>query len=322
MLRKKIEHPKEKTRLHPRNRHRERYDFEKLICACPELSPFVRPNLYGDESIDFFDPEAVKTLNKALLKLYYDIEYWDIPKNYLCPPIPGRADYIHLIADMLADSDDGKIPAGPAIRCLDVGVGANCVYPIIGNKEYGWSFVGTDIDPLAIESAGRIIELNSALKGKVELRLQSNPKDIFNGIMQKGERFDVSVCNPPFHASLAEARAGTIRKLSNLTQKKVTRPTLNFGGQSNELWSEGGEERFVGNMVAQSRIFASSCFCFSTLISKESNLMGIYQALRKAEAFDVKTLAMGQGQKTGRIVAWTFLDREQQKQWMDTRWLD
>jgi len=320
MLSKKREHPKIKSQLHPRNKHRERYDFQQLIESSPELAKYVKVNNYDDESVDFFNPEAVKTLNKALLKHYYDIENWDIPQNYLCPPIPGRADYIHYIADLLGSKNNGKIPIGDKIKCLDIGVGANCVYPIIGNKEYGWSFVGTDIDPVAIESANKIVESNPSLKGKIELRLQTNPKDIFRGIFKKYELFDITVCNPPFHASLAEAKAGTIRKLSNLTKKNITRPILNFGGQSNELWYEGGEEKFAETMIRQSKQFSDSCFWFSTLISKESNLRSIYEALRKVEALEVKTIPMGQGNKTGRIVAWTFLPREQQFIWAKTKW--
>jgi 23S rRNA (adenine1618-N6)-methyltransferase len=306
----------EKSGLHPRNKHRERYDFKLLTVSCPELGQFVKLNNYGGESIDFFNPEAVKTLNKALLRHYYSIDYWDIPKNYLCPPIPGRADYIHNIADLLYRNNPeflkGKIPTGTKIKCLDIGVGANCVYPLIGNKEYDWSFIGSDIDPVAIESGKKIVEMNPALMGKIELRLQHNPKDIFKGIIQKDELFDISICNPPFHSSLAEAQSGTVRKLRNLKQKKITKPILNFGGQSNELWCEGGEEKFVGDMISQSKQFSASCFWFSTLISKESNLKNAYKALKRVEVAEIKTIPMSQGNKISRIVAWTFLTRKQQ----------
>jgi len=114
--------------------------------SCPELGVFVKLNDYNDESIDFSNPEAVKMLNTALLKHYYKINHWNIPANYLSPPIPGRADYIHHIAELLGGSNNGKIPTDNKIKCLDIGVGASCVYPIIGNKEYGWSFVGSEID--------------------------------------------------------------------------------------------------------------------------------------------------------------------------------
>lgn len=319
MLPQKREHPKEKIQLHPRNKHRERYNFQQLTASCPELAQFVSLNKFDDESIDFFNPDAVKMLNKALLKHFYNIDYWDIPEGYLCPPIPGRADYIHHIADLLGSSNKGEIPTGKSIKCLDIGVGANCVYPIIGISEYGWTFTGTEIDPVAIDSAGKIIERNPSLKGKVELRLQNNPKDILYGIIRKDERFDLTICNPPFHSSLAEARSGTVRKLSNLTHRKPNKPILNFGGQNSELWCEGGEVGFVDKMVRESKQFSASCFWFSTLISKESNLTSVYDSLRRADPAEVKTIPMGQGNKISRIVAWTFLNQEQQEKWASER---
>jgi len=320
MLQAKREYPKEKVSLHPRNRHRERYDFKLLINSNPELEHFVKLNPYGDESIDFSNPEAVKAINKALLKYYYDVQNWDIPPGYLCPPIPGRADYIHHIADLLGSCNRGKIPVGDQIRCLDVGIGANCVYPIIGNMEYNWSFVGSEIDPVALESARRIIILNPHLTNKVELRLQVNPKNIFDGVIEQYEHFDFSVCNPPFHASSAEAQSGTLRKLANLSSKRVAKPLLNFGGQNSELWCEGGEARFVGDMIRESQRFSASCLWFSTLVSKESNLKNIYEALRKVRVAEVKTIPMAQGNKTSRIVGWTFLTQPEQGKWVDLRW--
>jgi len=320
MLQPNREHPKEKLSLHPRNRHRERYDFKLLIDSCPELAPHVRMNPYSDESINFFDPEAVKALNKALLKYYYNVQYWDIPPGYLCPPIPGRADYIHHIADLLGGCNREKIPSGIQIKCLDVGAGANCVYPIIGNKEYGWSFVGSEIDPVALEAAQRIINLNSNLTDKVALRLQDNSKYIFEGIIEQNERFDLSVCNPPFHASSAEAQSGTMRKLKNLSGRKINNPVLNFGGQQNELWCEGGEVRFVGDMIRESQRFSASCLWFSTLVSRESNLKNCYEALRKVGVAEVKTIPMGQGSKISRIVAWTFLNKDEKERWVKERW--
>lgn len=316
-------HPPEKKELHSRNKHRERYDFQQLVKAYPTLSAFVKVNDYGDESIDFFNPDAVKALNKALLRQDYDITSWDIPVNYLCPPIPGRADYLHYAADLLRDSQSTalkKIPVGEGIVCLDLGIGANCIYPIIGVKEYGWSFIGADIDPIALKSANRIIQANEILKGKVELRQQHQLKNTFQGIIKPNERIDLSICNPPFHASLEEAQAGTLRKLKNLKQTKITKPVLNFGGQQNELWCAGGEERFVKDMIFESRQFRNSCFWFTTLISKQAHLKNVYGTLEKVEALEVRTIGMGQGNKISRMVAWTFLTKAEQSEWINTRW--
>lgn len=217
----------QKTELHPRNRHRSLYDFKQLIKNCPDLAKFVAPNNFGTESIDFTNPLAVKTLNKAILNFFYNIT-WDIPEHFLCPPIPSRADYIHYIADLLSVSEGGIIPRGKKITVLDIGVGANCIYPLIGHREYGWNFVATDIDPQAVSIANGIIKQNG-LTEAVEIRLQKSPANIFEGILKDDNSiFDISMCNPPFHASFSEAIAGTKRKWKNL---KVKSNALNFGGK-------------------------------------------------------------------------------------------
>jgi len=317
MLDNKRTPPAEKTTLHLRNKHRERYNFSDLTKISTELAAFVITNEFNQETIDFFNPEAVKALNKALLKKHYGISNWDIPANYLCPPIPGRADYIHNIADLL--TRNGEIPTGKKIKCLDVGVGANAVYPIIGNAEYQWSFVGSDIDPIAVASVNSLVEKNPQLTGVLEARLQPISTDIFQGIIQPKERFDVTICNPPFHASQADAEAGAQRKLKNLTKSKTPVTKLNFGGQPNELWCEGGEEQFIWRMIVQSKQFATSCCWFTTLVSKESNLNKAYKLLKKAEAITVKTLPMAQGNKQSRILVWSFLTPEEQEKWSNKK---
>jgi len=307
-------------KIHPRNKHEGRYDFAKLIAASPELADHVKPNLRGEDSIDFANPDSVKVLNKAILIAQYGLTDWSIPPKYLCPPIPGRADYIHHMADLLCSSNFGKIPTGNQITCLDVGVGASCIYPIVGQIEYGWSFIASDIDPISIESSQKIVDTNEKLKDQVTLKLQDKKDDILYGIITKDDRIDLSVCNPPFHSSAEDAMTGSSRKVKNLMGGRVKKVTLNFGGQPNELWCEGGERKFVRELIRQSQKFASSCFWYSTLVSKQTNLKGYYEALKNVEAVEVKTIPMGQGNKTSRILAWTFLTKEQQKQWKVAKW--
>ena len=305
----------EKTNLHPRNAHRLGYDFAKLIVSCPELGKFVATNQYEIETIDFSNPEAVKALNKALLIADYDIQNWDIPKNYLCPPIPGRADYIHTVADLLAASNHGVIPQGDTVEGLDIGIGANCIYPIIGNALYGWSFVGTDIDEHAIQNCKKIIEANPKLIDDISLQLQIESRFIFKNIMQSEDRFAFTICNPPFHNSQAEATKSSIRKINNLENTKTTQPVLNFGGQNAELWCDGGELGFITQMIYESVKYPKQCFWFTTLVSKRENLSSIYKTLQKVSPVEVKTFDMAQGQKISRIVAWTFLSKTQQEIW-------
>ena len=307
----------EKTNLHPRNLHRMGYYFEQLITICPELEPFVAINEFNIKTIDFSNPQAVKALNKALLIANYDLQNWDIPKDYLCPPIPGRVDYIHYVADLLASSNNGIIPEGENIQVLDIGIGANCIYPILGNSVYGWSFVGTEIDEIALQNCKKIIEDNPRLIDAVSLQLQTESRFIFKNIITHEDKFALTICNPPFHSSDAEATKSTIRKINNLNPNSIRTqiPVLNFGGQNAELWCDGGELGFITEMIFESAKYPLQCLWFTTLVSKKENLASLYKTLNKVQPAEVKTIEMSQGQKNSRILAWTFMSVAQQKAW-------
>ncbi len=309
-----------KVELHPRNKFKEAYDYKALIKSCPELAAFVKLNEKQQETIDYFNPKAVKTLNKALLKHTYGITHWDIPTNYLCPPIPGRSDYIHYVADILAESNNGTIPLGNQIKVLDLGTGANVIYPIIGHREYNWSFVGSEIDNIAINSAKSIISSNKNLKDRIEIRKQTNAKDYYETIVHKNEYFDLSICNPPFYTSLEEAHGLSKRKVEQLKKESSTETVMNFGGQKNELWCEGGEARFIERMILQSKKWEKQIFWFSTLVAKENHLKRPYELLQKLEATQVKTITMNQGNKISRILAWTFFNQEEATKWAKEKW--
>jgi len=309
-----------KKGLHPRNIHNRRYDFPALIESEPGLAPFVSENPYGDLSVDFSDPGAVVMLNKALLSHFYGVKTWHIPDGYLCPPIPGRVDYIHYMADVLARSNQGTVPKGPAVKGLDIGVGANCIYPIVGSSIYGWDFVGSEVDPVSVRSAEAIVQNNALLQGKIAVRKQASTDHVFKGIIGKNDRFDFTLCNPPFHRSAEEASRGTQRKNRNLHQNKRQKASLNFGGKANELWCEGGETAFVRKMISESRIYAKKVLWFSTLVSKKESLNTIYKALKSVNPAEVETVEMQQGQKVTRIVLWSFHSKSEQRSWAQRRW--
>ena len=270
-----------KTKLHPRNQHREGYDFVRLVAHSPELEAFTISNPLGQTTIDFQDVWAVRMLNRALLKTYYSINFWDIPANYLCPPIPGRVDYIHYLADLLACSNNQEIPRGRNVKALDIGTGASLVYPLTGQSEYSWHFTGVDIDPAAIKSAQQICQFN---KLKITVRRQNIRENIFRGVIEPHDAFHITLCNPPFHASIEQANKGTQRKWRNLGKGHSKK--LNFGGQNAELWCPGGEIKFIASMVEQSMEFADQCLWFSSLVSKKDNLQPLYRILGKAKVAD------------------------------------
>ncbi|MGB1318637.1 MAG: RlmF-related methyltransferase, partial [Flavobacteriales bacterium] len=196
-----------------------------------------------------------------------------------------------------------------------IGTGANCVFPIIGVNEYDWTFVASETDKVALDVAQKIINNNESLKSKVELRHQEKGTQVFKTIIRGEEKYELSICNPPFHSSAQEAMKGSARKVSNLKGKKVKVPVLNFGGQSNELWCEGGEVAFIKNMILESKKYRDSCLWFTTLVAKQKHMKSIEDALSSAGVAETKTIPMGQGNKASRIVAWTFFPFEQRKNW-------
>lgn len=322
--------------MHPRSVHNNGYPFKKLVAVLPELSQYI-VNKYGKLSIDFSNALAVKSLNTALLKYYYGIEKWDVPNRYLCPPVPGRADYVHALADLLADPIYGSLPCnakikqqGKPIHGLDIGTGANLIYPIIASQSYSWLMSATEIDPKAFEHAKSIQTNNSVLKDVVDVRQQLNQHNIFKGVVKQDEYFTFSMCNPPFFKSKKEAIEANQRKNTNLlanrikrnptpnqpphkhqtskqqTYKKYVQPSFNFGGQPNELWCDGGELLFIRNMINESQHFKTQIGFFTTLISNKANIRPIKNELKKVSANKVKVVNMNQGNKVSRFIAWTF----------------
>lgn len=322
---------KGKAGLHANNPHRGRYPFQELVRVLPELKAHVVKNPKGEQSIDFSDPTAVKCLNKALLAHYYGVQAWDIPQGYLCPPIPGRADYIHRAAELLSNECPGL--KHNQIQALDIGVGANCIYPIVASVAYGWRYVGSDVDPVSVKNANQIVANNRSLSGLVTCRLQEQSRFTFQGIIQPGEYYDITTCNPPFHKSLAEAEQGTQRKLRNLNENRAKRgqshqfakpakdanTVLNFGGQKAELWCPGGEASFIKNMAFESRDFGAQVLWFTSLLSKKENVRWMRKNLEKAGAAEARVYEMSQGQKISRFIAWTFQTPEQRARWFKAK---
>ncbi len=320
------------TGLHPRNPHRgsegksDKYDFNRLCQLVPALKEKLITTPRGDTSIDFSDADAVKMLNTGLLYQFYGIQFWDIPTGYLCPAVPGRADYIHNLADLLMLSGQRKEPPkGKKITALDIGAGANCIYPIIGSQAYGWSFVASDSSDVAYNTAKQLVKMNRNLSGRVRCRKQADSQHIFHGVIGKKETFDLTLCNPPFHGSAEEAQAASQRKVDNLAKddavlNETGKAPLNFGGQQPELWCEGGEVGFLQTMIEESKDFAGQCLWFTSLVSRKEHLPELQQLLADAGVAQSKVLEMAQGNKISRILALSFLTPEEHLEWSEISW--
>jgi 23S rRNA (adenine1618-N6)-methyltransferase len=297
---------KNSGQLHSNNIHKDDYIFTDLCEVYKDLKEYVYVNQYGTETIDFANPKAVKAINTALLFKYYNISFWDFPDDNLCPPIPGRVDYIHYLADLLKDSSIHN-----NVSVLDIGTGANCIYPLLGNAVYKWNFVGTDIDKKSIDRAEKILKKNNLLN-VIKLQQQLDVTHIFEGILTTEDKFAATMCNPPFYGSQEEAMRANSRKLEGLGKTDTSR---NFSGKQQELWYKGGEKAFIHTYLYESSMFKTNCFWFSTLVSRKENAESMLSSLKKLGATEIKTIPMHQGNKVTRIVAWTFLTKEEQVNW-------
>lgn len=297
--------------LHPRNQHQGRYDLPQLCRVSPALKPYVQETPAGLKTIDFHDPDAVQALNQALLAKHYQVDFWQIPEGYLCPPIPGRADYIHHLADLI--SGDPQAPAkGKKVHVLDVGTGASGIYPLIACHSYGWRVTASDIDVTAVRCAETVFQSNKPTRDRAKTVQQTDPSRIFSGVIREQDRFSATLCNPPFFSSAKEALEKNRKKRKSLSQGKTTlKAPRNFGGQSKELWCPGGEVGFIKKMIKESREFAQQVGWFTTLVSRGEHLNLLKKTLAAQGTLDIRVIPMGQGQKISRILAWRFLDSGQ-----------
>ena len=300
---------KNSEQLHSNNKHKNGYNFNDLCEVYPDLKEFVFVNQYGTDTIDFANPKAVKAINTALLFKYYNLTFWDFPDDNLCPPIPGRVDYIHYLADLLNASGIHE-----NVKVLDIGIGANCIYPLLGNAEYNWQFIGTDIDKKSLDRAQIILKKNNLIEF-IQLKQQTDSTQIFKGIISESDKFSATMCNPPFYRSQEDAMQANARKLEGLGNRDDVK-TRNFSGKQQELWYKGGEKAFIHTYLYESSMFKTNCFWYSTLVSKKENAESMYSSLKKLGATDIKTIPMHQGNKVTRIVAWTFLNKDEQKEWI------
>lgn len=77
--------------------------------------------------------------------------------------------------DDMAVCDDGEAAAAAAggpkshsCRGIDIGTGASCIYPLLGAKVAGWSFLATEVDGVSAEWAEKNVRSNGLQVGSGE----------------------------------------------------------------------------------------------------------------------------------------------------------
>lgn len=290
--------------FHPRNRHQGAYDFEGLVESYPPLAKHLIEKPEGGLFVNFADPQAVLLLNTAILHRDYGIENWSLPQGYLCPPVPGRADYVHALKDLVSE----KKGSTDSCRILDIGTGAGAIYALLGASIYGWNMVASDINEDALENCRVILEANPALNSKIELRHQADPSRILTGIIGKQETFDATMCNPPFFDSEEAADLANLKKQEKHRSRRIpySIEERTFQGRANERCCKGGERGFIGKLLTESQDHADRCGWFTSLVSRQSTLDHILPKLKATGIEEHRTIPMRHGNKASRILAWRY----------------
>jgi len=291
-----------------------RYNLEQLSKTHPALSSYIIDGKSGT-TIDFGNADAVKALNTALLISDYGLTSYDLPDGYLVPGVTGRRKYIDQVATLLMSKDRKKHNLKKRV-IADIGVGANCIYPIIGHKAYGWKFVGVDNNQEAVNTALGIITAND-LSESIGLRFQSDENQIIEGWITEDDYFDSMVCNPPFYDSNLEADQHIQRKSSGLKLSKVSR---SFAGKPHELIAEGGELGFVSRYIEESKQFGAQVYSYTCLISSAVNLPTLENLLKELECTERRVLITSTSNKASRVLVWSFLTPKQREAWREYRW--
>ncbi|KAJ2158245.1 hypothetical protein GGF46_003922 [Coemansia sp. RSA 552] len=280
--------------------------YTRLAQEFPELKDHLHES--GDSTwIDFRDATAVRLLNRALLKVYFDLDVV-LPSTNLCPPVANRLNYIKWIRDnIVPDLNPAYTLAG-----LDVGTGASCIYPLLGARVLqDCLFVGTETIEESVNVAQDNISRNS-LQSRIQLYLNADPTvtlplddEKFPQISDKdgdGSQFAFSMCNPPFYSGEDERR--------QLARQKDQAPHWGeLSGKNEELYTEGGEEAFLSRMVSESAKLGPRIKWYSTMVGKKATLALLKTRIREEKAKQIREGTLLQGRTTRWVLAWTFLDK-------------
>ena len=290
-------------RMHPRNIYSKcQPNFAELARKYPSFSKHMILQDDGKSFLNWKDVQAHVELTKTLLQEDFKIS-WNIPPDFLCPPIPQRLNYIHWIEDLLAGpvevetkpAHSLKIP--PQARGVDIGVGASCIYPLLGvRSQPGWKFLGSDINKSSLESARENVKRNG-LEGNIEVRLMDNKKRLLVDLLKEEDgEFDFVMCNPPFFSSMAEARnASHVRACS---------------GNLDEMVADGGEVAFVCRIIEDSKKLQTRIRWYTSMLGHRSSVKTIVGEAKAAGAKQVRTTKFFQGKTVRWAVGWSFHAQE------------
>ena len=280
------------------------------LASSPAHSDLASALAAGNGCLDFSSASAVRSLSRALLMQCFGLTDWTLSDGALVPPIAARAAYLRRMGLIVG----GGVPPPHPLSLLDVGTGANLIFPLLAaSPVFGWSATGLDVTPAALSGAAANLALNPSLASRIRLVAGSptgRPPILAPALGGEGgtdaaSHFDFSVCNPPFFESDA-ARATTAK------DPGAAHGGGHAGTAAETVWQGGGEAGFVCAFASESAAFPHAVTWFSSLLGRKASLTavrGVLGGLRPQPEVRTFTLAEGGGRTTRWVVAWSWVAR-------------
>ena len=275
-------------------------DFLILIKEFPDLKKYIiKQNEEKLEEISFewSNNNLSLLMTKSILDYYFNIKYYNIPKGYLIPPIPSRLNYLNLINKILIKEINSQSRYSSDIIGIDIGTGANIIYPILGNSIFNWKFICSEINDESYNNAKLILEKNN-LENEINLIKQKNKNNIFLNILNQENKYIFSLCNPPYYDYETEIK---------LDEKKRDNE-FNF----DEVYYKKGEFGFFQRYFIESTCYKKNVYLFSILIGKKANMENINDIMNTNDnkniikKFNIQKIQTGNNLRY--IIYWSFFD--------------
>lgn len=245
-------------------------DWRELQSHNPRLQKF-----WADGKFDFDNETALAELVQTQLDLYCGLRV-QLCKGFLIPRLANRLDYLLWMEKLLG---------GPAVG-IDVGVGGNCIYPMLGSL-VGLTIAGVDLNSEAIEASQQI-----AKQASIEIDLfQADGTDLESIVRQLDPPPCFVVCNPPFFAP---------------QEDRVEKPPRNLVARENELYTPGGELEFSLKMLESSS--RTNLRWTSVMLGKKHSVAPLIDRITAQKASHALHV-ISHGRTRRWIVAWSFSER-------------
>ncbi|KNC33385.1 hypothetical protein FF38_09904 [Lucilia cuprina] len=288
-----------KKQMHTRNIFRQPPDYTELAIKYPEFRRVCKLELCGKVCIDYKNETALRALTQTLLREYFQLIVEFAPGS-LVPTLPLRLNYILWLEDIVPL----EVKETP-LKGIDIGCGSSCIYSLLAAKKNNWQMLALEANATNLQYAAKNIE-NNKLSYLITLYPQKHTNQIFQEYFNEEnckspqQTYDFCLCNPPFFDSQNENNHKS--RKSNKRPPPHNCPT----GYKEELSCQGGEVKFVEQIIEESLLFKHQIRVFTSMLGLKSSLVDVLNILKQKDILNVCSTEFHQGNTTRWGVAWSF----------------